>query len=73
MALEEEDGDFLTCISGGADEKDGDLTVSDWPTTTITDTLEESTSLSMSLVGQALSAFLASHFSFLRLYEGVEI
>ena len=38
-----------------------------------TDTLDVSTSSEVSLVGAAVSAFLASHFSFFNLYEGVEI
>ena len=56
--------EFLDFFSGGADEDDGDLTVSCWPTTPITDTVDGSTSSDDSLVGVADSALLASLFPF---------
>ena len=83
MALGSEDFpvDFLALVmepdfnffSGGADTEGCDLGVSCWPTTPMTETVAGSTSSSEVLVGVALSAFLASRFSFLSLYDGVKI
>ena len=64
---------FLGFFSGGTEEEGGDLTVSCWPTTPMTDTLAGSTSSEDSLVGVAVSDFCASRFSFFSLYEGVDI
>ena len=58
------EADFFSFFSGGAD-RGGDLVVSCWPTTPITDTVAGSTSTSEVLVGLALSAFLASRFFFI--------
>ena len=84
MVLESEDfpvdflalateADFFNFFSGGADTEGCDLGVSCWPTTPMAETVAGSISSSEVLVGVALSAFLASRFSFLILYDGVEI
>ena len=64
---------FLSFFSGGTEEEAGDLSVSGWPTTPMMDTLAGSTSSEDSLVGVAVSDFLASRFSLFSLYEGVDI
>ena len=64
---------FFGFFSGDTEEVGGDFTVSCWPTTLMTDTLAESTSSEVSLVGLAVSDFRASCFSVFNLYEGVEI
>ena len=50
---------FLSFFSGATEEEAGDLLVSGWPTTPMTDTLAGSTSSQKSLVGVADSDFLA--------------